>query len=357
MLRFMLSACFFGSIYLIDKIWRIVTTKIFVRIFIILIAIATLGVFIGIAFFTTPYSTPDLEFPVFLEIPQGATSGSIAQILQKKGLLKYPTLFKLYSRFSSKGNKLRAGRHVVRKPMSIIDFISKLSSEGGSYDVKVTVPEGWTIYQIAEILHTTMGFDTTDFYTVVKDKKLLDSLGLDVPTMEGFLYPETYFFPENFTIKQVVLEMYAHFAVMWSKKIDKAKKYGRPMEDVITLASIIESEASVGFERRTISSVYNNRLRINMLMQADPTTIYAIRKFDKPLILKDLRTENPYNTYWSKGLPPGPICNPSEACIDAAMNPETSKLLYFVARPNGTHIFTKTLQDHHKAIREIRGPK
>ncbi len=304
---------------------------------------------------TTPHIQEGREYPVFLKIPEGAASSRIAGILSDEGLLDNVFLFKVYLRLSGRGPKLRAGRHIIRQPMSIVELVKRLSSEGGSFDIKVTIPEGWTIYQIAEILNNTMGFDTTEFYSVVKDRKLLDSLGLDVPTMEGFLFPETYMIPENYTVRQVVLEMHRHFKRMWAKKTDAQRSYGRSMEEIVTLASIIEAEATVGEERRRISSVYNNRLRIDMLMQADPTTIYALRSFDRPLTLKDLRTPHPYNTYYAKGLPPGPICNPSEPCIDAAMDPLETDYLYFVARPDGTHMFSKTLKEHHAAIHLIRG--
>ncbi len=355
MVKYFAGAAFWGFLSIVDRMWghlKNKTAKITIIAFFVIILIAVFGI---TALLTTPFSTEGREYPVFIQIPTGASSSTIAGILEDNGLVRNRTIFRLFVRFSGHGERLRAGKHILRKPLSVVDLAKRLSSEGGSFDIKVTVPECWTVYQIAEILNNTMVFDTTEFYSVVKDKKLLDSLGLDVPTMEGFLFPETYMIPENYTVKQVVLEMYGHFKSMWASKTDKARAYGRPMEEIITLASIIEAEATVGAERRKISSVYNNRLRINMLMQADPTTIYAIRKFDKPLTLDDLHTEHPYNTYYSPGLPPGPICNPSEACIDAAMDPIETDYLYFVARTDGTHMFSKTLQEHYDAIHLIRG--
>ncbi|MFP4458187.1 MAG: endolytic transglycosylase MltG [Candidatus Zixiibacteriota bacterium] len=301
-----------------------------------------------------PHTQHDFDSGVVIEIPEGSSSTRIGQILYEKGLIESPMIFRYTAKFTGTASSLRAGRHVIRRPMSIYELAEALSKTGGSYDIKVTIPEGWTIFQIAIIFENEMNIDSTEFYDVVFSQKLLDSLKLDVPSFEGFLFPDTYLFPETFTAHDVVLRMYSEFKKMWATKKEMAAEYGRPMEEIITLASIIESEATTASERTTISSVYNNRLRIGMMLQADPTTIYGLKLFHRPLTLKDLRTDNPYNTYFHKGLPPGPICNPSEGCIVAAMNPAETPYLYFVSKEDGTHKFSRTLKEHHQAIRDIR---
>jgi UPF0755 protein len=295
------------------------------------------------------------EKPKVVIIPQGAGASQIAELLKIEGLIDNTLKFKIVSVLTKSASNLRAGRHILTKPLTLYDLVKKISETGGSFDIKVTIPEGRTIYDIARILENTMGFDTTEFFSIVMDKAFIDSLGLDVPTMEGFLFPETYMIPETYTVKQIVLELHKRFNKVVSEKKEELARYDRPLKDVITLASIIESEAKVPTERRIISSVYNNRLRIGMILQADPTTIYGLRLFHRPLLLSDLRDSSSlYNTYVYKGLPPGPICNPGSEAISAAMNPEETPYFYFVARDNGTHVFSRTLTEHHQAIREIR---
>lgn len=298
------------------------------------------------------------SYPLTIIIPQGVSTKTIGDTLRTRGLVSNPTIFVWTARIMGYSSRLRAGEHTISHPMNIVELIRELA-KGGSFDITITVPEGFTIYDIAQLLDDKMGIDTLRFYSVVRDRYLLDSLGIKAPSMEGFLYPETYRLPKNLTAKEIVLVMFRQFDEIWQNKIAHlADSSGMSREKIVILASIVEAEAHTASERPIIASVYLNRLKRRMLLQADPTTMYAIRKFDTPLTLADLdTTSSPYNTYYAAGLPPGAICNPGLPSLEAVLHPATTDYLYFVARRNGTHIFSKTLKEHHRAIQRVREGK
>jgi UPF0755 protein len=219
----------------------------------------------------------------------------------------------------------------------------------------ITIPEGYSIAQITPLLARTLKVLPDSVTAAVHDTSMLARLDIPVPTLEGYLFPDTYAFPVGTTARQAVREMVYDFERRWKPEWDSSAadlKINR--NDLVTMASIVEREARLPEERPVIAAVYYNRLQKGMLLQADPTVQYAIGHHVGRVLYKDLTTESPYNTYTHKGLPPGPIASPGVASLAAAANPASVPYLYFVAGRDGHHEFRTTLQEHTSAIRQVR---
>jgi UPF0755 protein len=216
---------------------------------------------------------------------------------------------------------------------------------------KVTVPEGSTLKQIAAIVESAGLATRAEFLSVAADADFVREKGIDAGTFEGYLFPETYFFPKNTAAREVITAMVDRFRSVFTEAWKKrAADIGLSVHQVLTLASIIEKETGAPSERPIISSVFHNRLRRGMRLETDPTVIYGIDDFDGNLTRKHLATPTPYNTYLISGLPPGPIASPGRAAIEAALYPADTAYLYFVSKKDGTHQFSKTFADHNRAI-------
>ena len=294
------------------------------------------------------------EKPVVVEIPSGASTSLVADVLQKSKLLKHRTLFILAARISGRDKKIRAGRFRFYHPLSVWQVLGEIT-KGGSFDVSLTIPEGFTIYEVAGAVQKNLGIDSALFLGKCFDENLLKKFKINAPSVEGFLFPETYNIPQGISADSVISIMVAEFRRRWTDRYTaRAESLNMTMEEIVTLASIIEAEAHIKPEQKIISSVYHNRLKKGMMLQADPTTIYGLKKFDRPLLLKDLDSDSPYNTYRNFGLPPGPICNPGIDAIEAALYPDSTDFLYFVSKRDGTHIFSRTIREHHRAIQKVK---
>jgi UPF0755 protein len=210
--------------------------------------------------------------------------------------------------------------------------------------------EGLTSMEIAGILRERLGMDSTEFMRVVRDTALVRELGLRGPSLEGYLYPDTYLFSTNTDLRRLARRMVANWRMHLPDNAEAAAQtLGLTLHEVMTIASIVEWETATKSEARTISSVYHNRLRKRMLLQADPTVSYALGKGPSRLFYSDLKVDSPYNTYKYTGLPPGPINNPGRHSIDAALHPEQTGYLFFVSQGDGTHAFTTKFSDHLSA--------
>ncbi len=324
-----------------------------------IIAIVALCVIIAIAFVGLElYGVSDktaLDEPIVVEVPRGSNLGTMADIFVDADMIDARWKFILAARITGLDRKLRAGRYTFKTPLSPTDLVKRLT-KGGAFDVTVTFPEGYTVYQIADIAHDSLGINPDSIISLCFNREFLDSLKINASSCEGYLFPETYKLPEGLSAEYLIKHMYSHFLSIWSPEYEKrAEINGFSRHEVITLASIIEGEAHVAWEQPVVSSVYHNRLRRGMLLQADPTVIYGLRSFDRKLTRADLDTAStPYNTYRFPGLPPGPINNPGLSAIEAALWPDSSDYLYFVSNEDGTHWFTRTLQEHYDAIHAIR---
>lgn len=283
---------------------------------------------------------------VRVSIPDGASVTKVAEILYSHGLIEHPVLFRYAVRLMGADTKLQAGSVLVASGQSMFELIRNLT-RAKALGVAVLIREGRTSMDIASILQRRMGVDSADFMAAIRDTALIAQLELDAPSLEGYLFPDTYFIAEGTDPRRIAERMVANFRLHLPDDIDEQlERRGMTLNDAVALASIIEWETLVQHEAPLISSVYHNRLHRGMLLQADPTVAYALGKGPSRLYYSDLKVDSPYNTYLYEGLPPGAINNPGRRALDAALNPAQSNYLYFVARGDGTHAFTTSFADH-----------
>lgn len=220
---------------------------------------------------------------------------------------------------------------------------------------KVVVAEGATLVRIGELLEHAGLMSKQAFMRAATNPDVAAALGLQGPTLEGYLFPETYHFSKGIPPGGVINKMVAQFRSVFSPAwAERARAMGLSMHQVVTLASIVEKETADPRERPLIAAVFLNRLKRNMRLESDPTVIYGLQSFDGNLTEKDLRTPTPYNTYRIKGLPPGPICNPGKGAIEAVLFPADESYLYFVSKNDGTHHFSRTLAEHNRMVRRYQ---
>ena len=300
-------------------------------------------------------SAPSASLQEFeLTITKGSSLNQICNNLEKLGLITNTNYFKLLAVLKGKQNRVKAGYFKLNTgmtpPLILEHLLNPIAKE-----VVFTIPEGYSIKQIAELLQDANIIpDKNEFIQLAYEKRYWQDLSIKGKTMEGYLFPDTYRIHENATPKEIIdmmISSFFHKIKPFKKDIEKSPY---SLEKIITIASIIEKETSVPEERKKISSVIFNRLKRNMRLQMDPTVIYGINNFNGNLTKKDLQTFNPYNTYKIKGIPPGPIANPGIESIEAAIFPDKTKLLYFVAKNDGTHIFSKSFSQHQKYVRKYQ---
>lgn len=268
--------------------------------------------------------------------------------LSKAEIIASTRIFHYYAKFKSKMSSLKAGTYQIPQGVSMQELLEILT-EGTPILEKVTIPEGKNMYQIARILEKAKMIVYEEFITLCKGPEMIEFLGIDAPSLEGYLFPETYLFANKTPAREIVMTMLRQFKKQL-KGLDLSSTHLSPHE-VIILASIVEKETGAKWERPTIAGVYLNRLKKGMRLQADPTTIYGIwERYDGNLKKKHLLEKTPYNTYKINGLPLGPIANPSLAAIKAVLKPKQHNYIYFVSKNDGTHIFTPTYKEHLKAV-------
>jgi UPF0755 protein len=260
----------------------------------------------------------------------------------------------LFGKSHSADRKIHAGEYELNAGMLPAEILAKLQS-GQVVLHPVTIPEGLTMTQIADVLAQKAVVDPVEFLRLARDRAFVASLGVTSDTLEGYLYPDTYKFPRGMKTKDVVLAMVEHLRQMFGPELQaRAEEMKMSVHQVLTLASVIEKETGSGGERPEISAVFHNRLRKHIPLQSDPTVIYGLPNFDGNIRKKDLSNPSPYNTYRWPGLPPGPIANPGVQAIRAALFPSNSHALYFVSRNDGTHQFSATLTEHNEAVEKYQ---
>jgi UPF0755 protein len=320
---------------------------------IFLILIILVGGFAG--WITYSIYTPYQGFAapgVFVEIPKGASIRSISRLLADNGVVRSSIAFELLARRHSR-RKLEAGEYYFDHPDTALGVFETLAS-GRVFEISVTVPEGYNSFQIADLLETKGLVIRDAFLAGSRDPSPIHDLAPGAPSVEGFLFPATYQFPRHVTAEQVIAAMTLHFREEWAKLIaSNPPSGGRSVEQIVTLASLVESETPKADERPMVAGVFENRLRKRMLLDCDPTVVYALEKanaYKGALTTSDLRVNSPYNTYKFAGLPPGPIANPGEASLRAAIEPPAVEYLYFVADTEGGHFFARTLAEHNRNV-------
>jgi len=288
---------------------------------------------------------------VTVTVKPGDSFNRVAGELVEKGVAPSGLWLKLIARFTDIDHKLTPGPYDftgANSCWSILDDFRHARFVG----FKVTIPEGSTIWQTASILSRTLAIDSAAFHNLNSDRAFLEKVKLEY--LEGYLFPETYYFPRGISPTEVAEEMVSMFRRQTSSLWHKEAPQSLSPEQVVVLASIVEAEAVVDSERSTIASVYLNRLKIRMKLDADPTVIYGLGGLDRPLYTRDLRTDGPYNTYRRRGLPPTPINSPGLESIKAVLEPAITEYYYFVADNTGRHIFSRTNSEHNTARQKIR---
>lgn len=290
-------------------------------------------------------------------IPKGASFSLIASIFKEKGIIKDEQVFIITGKMLGIEKRARAGYYLITKEMRGIDVVKKLL-KGRIIEYTLTVVEGDSLYEIADKLGNINPEFKKEIWKFASDKKFLESLNIKSPTIEGYLFPSTYIIPKGMSLEDILTMMVKKFWQVYNEKlIEKTKAMRWTVGEVLTLASIIEKEAKTDEEKPLISAVYHNRLKLGMPLQADPTTIYGVKRFKDGVTKKDLKNKTPYNTYIIKGLPPGPIASPGLKSILAALYPAKVPYLYFVSRGDGTHEFSADYKTHLSAINQIRENK
>ncbi len=289
-----------------------------------------------------------------VNIPSGQSFKVTTDILFKAGIIKSPFKFNMVARLKGYDKQLKAGEYVLAASMPPIKILEKLV-KGEVKLYKLTIPEGLNIYQIAELVAQADLAEQAVFIETATDAAFARKLGIAGDTFEGYLYPETYYFPKNVSADTIVSAMVKRFRLVYKPEWEvRGQALGFSTHQVVTLASIIEKETGAPFERPLISSVFHNRLKKKMRLESDPTVIYGLENFDGNLNRKHLETRTPYNTYRIRALPPGPISNPGSASLEAALYPADTKYIYFVSKKNNTHQFSTNLIDHNQAVRKYQ---
>jgi UPF0755 protein len=328
---------------------------------------AVLGVvFLALVRFWTQFAPASKSHtPTKVDIPQGAGVGDIAERLEQEHIIRSGVAFQVYVRFKGEGKRFRAGQYVLFPDMRLSQVVRALNQgPNGDYDdrPRVTIPEGYTLVQIADLLATKGVVSKEQFLAIVTDpkeiKKLPAAFPLPEENLEGYLFPDTYFFRKNESAVKVVEEMLMNFSTRFYRPYQQEMtNRKRDLHTIVTVAAMVEREAKVADDRARIAGVIFNRLDKKMKLEIDATVLYALGKHKQRVTFADLKVDSPYNTYRVAGLPPGGIANPGLSSLVAALLPETHDYLYYVARPNGEHLFSTNKAEHDRAIKQVQAER
>ncbi|MDP9740015.1 endolytic transglycosylase MltG [Peribacillus frigoritolerans] len=306
---------------------------------------------------------PDDDTIKKVKIPIGSSVNGISTLLEEQGIIKDARVFKYYIKFRNESG-FQAGEYKLSPSMPIEDIVTsiktgKLMKEAA---MKITIPEGKQLIQIADIIAGKTGEDPKKVFKKLNDKKFVNSMQEQFPQLltseienekvlyplEGYLFPATYdFYEEKPTLETIVIEMLKKTEETLQAYQGQMDKNDYSVHEMLTFASLVEEEATAQVDRGKIASVFYNRIKEDMPLQTDPTVLYAKGSHKSRVYYKDLEVKSPYNTYKNKGLPPGPIANAGTTSIDAVLKPEKTDYLYFLATPEGEVLYSKTLADHN----------
>ncbi len=302
-----------------------------------------------------PLSSDPAALSKIIRVSQGMTARQIIALLDEEGIIGNPQLFYVLLKIEGAEQSLQAGSYLLNPQMTPVEVIEHLRY-GRVQTITVVIPEGFEIKQIATVLSDKGLADRDRFIELASDARLVfgDTLPIDLPvdSLEGYMYPDTYYFNEGQTEEDLIGQMVGRYVRVTDEKIvPLLEKSSFSLHEVTTLASIVEREIMVDHERPIVASVYLNRLAIDMPLQADPTVRYVTTEERPQVLYRDLEIDSPYNTYRNRGLPPGPIASPGLASMLAVLNPAETSYFFFVSRRDGTHEFTETYNDHLRARR------
>ena len=292
-----------------------------------------------------------------IEIPEGTTFRQALEIFSREGLLRDKNILLFLGRISNIDRRIRAGYYPVSGSVRPLDIYTMLK-KGRIIEYEITVVEGDSLLEIGEKLSELEIISQDDFKELSTDKYLLYMHDIDAPSIEGYLFPDTYKVPKGMAPEDAIGMMINRMREKFTTELcERASKIGFSEREVLTLASIIEKESVTDQERFLISAVFHNRLKKGIPLQADPTAIYGIKSSKEKITASDLRKKTKYNTYVIKGLPPGPIASPSIKSIEAALYPPDVPYIYFVSNNDGTHLFSVTAEEHTAAVKSYREKK
>jgi UPF0755 protein len=309
----------------------------------------------GLAYLSLNASYQGFREPVILDFPKGTSARDMAAELKQNGVIRYSWQF-LLARALHSGKKLQAGEYQFARADSPANILNRIA-RGDVFYYELVVPEGSNIFDITASLGQFDFLKASDFLRAARDPSLIHDLAPDAPTLEGYLFPATYRITRATTVKQLCAMMTSQFRKQW-RELQHSTSAGQ-VNEIVTLASLVEKETGRPEERPIVASVYDNRLNKGMALDCDPTTIYAAlldARYRGTIYRSDLASDNAYNTYRHPGLPPGPIANPGVAALKAALAPAETDYLYFVAKPDGSggHQFSETMAQHNVAVQQYR---
>jgi UPF0755 protein len=289
---------------------------------------------------------------VVVDVQPGMGAAEIAREMQRVELVRHPLVFQAYVRWRGSAGRLRAGQYTVPGGKTLHEIVERME-KGDADRLAVTFPEGYSIDDMAALM-PSVGLKAADFKAAAADAAPIKDLDQDAPDLEGYLFPDTYDVRRDATAaKALVQRMLQRFRAVIKPELPRLEAAGMTLRKLVTLASLVELETAVPAERPRVAAVFLNRLKKGMLLQTDPTVIYALKKagrYDGNIRKKDLDLDSPYNTYKYAGLPPGPIASPGKSSLLAVLEPAQTKDLYFVSRNDGTHEFNETLSAHEQAV-------
>jgi len=329
-------------------------TLLFILIPLLIIVCTAAGLIVELRTYAETPTNVNALNNVIIRVPPGQTLRTTANHLQQANLIKSKLKFIIIARINGLDKHLKAGEYLLSAAMPPRQILENMV-KGAVTLHKFTVPEGFSIAQIAVLVENAGFGSKIDFIKTATDPVLVAEKGIEASSLEGYLFPDTYFFPRDITMNKIISTMLNRFWSVFTTEWElRAKDLGFTVHQIVTLASIIEKETGTAAERPIISSVFHNRLKKKMRLESDPTVIYGIKNFDGNLTRKHLSTHTPYNTYKIKGLPAGPIANPGRASLEAALFPAKTEFIYFVSKKDYTHHFSKTLKEHNQAVRKYQ---
>ena len=313
-----------------------------------------LSAWFSLEFYFAPKTSPK---EIFFVVDKGQGVYDIAKNLKEKGVIKNRQSFLLGYNIYYSSKSLKAGEYMFNLPISPKDIL-KMLTDGKVYLHSLTIPEGLTRKEIASHLESLHFTDEEEFLAASLKTEIISALDKEAANLEGYLFPETYHFPRGISAEKIISTFVSQFKEVfsegWQKRAGEIKMSPR---EVVILASLVEKEASLSEEKKLVSAVFHNRLKIRMKLDCDPTIIYVLKEegsFKGRLLKKDLQLKSPYNTYRNRGLPPGPICSPGRESLEAALYPAQEKYLYFVSKKDGSHHFSTSFRNHQNAVRKYQ---
>jgi UPF0755 protein len=298
-------------------------------------------------FFIKPYEKDGAE--QLIVVQEGLALRDVAEELKSKAIISNKELFMVWARVMGYSRNIKAGEYRLSSQMAPIR-IFEILTRGVIITYPVTIPEGFSSKQIAELLDEKDLIEKDMLLSLLHNQEILRKYGISTPSLEGFLYPDTYQFAKGLAPKTIVDTMVNRFNEMIEPLKEKIIESGMTLDEIVTLASIVEKETGKADERPIIASVFLNRINKKMRLESDPTVIYGIKEFSGNITKKHLSEKTPYNTYVIRGLPPGPIANPGIEAIKAVLYPSETDYLYFVSKNDGSHYFSKSLKEHNNAV-------